>query len=98
MTAFIPIKHRSPIVEPEMMTACPIVTSSPMVEWWSTDWSWTLDREPIDASESSPRTTVPNQTEEPFFISTFPMTVAVGATHAVSASLGTLFFSGITFL
>jgi hypothetical protein len=38
----------------------------------------------------SPRTVAPNQTDAPDAISTSPMTLAVGATHASGATFGVL--------
>jgi hypothetical protein len=53
-----------------------------------TQLSCTLVPDPMRTPAMSPRTVALNQTEAPEAISTSPMTLAVGATHASGATTG----------
>ncbi len=92
-TAWMPISELSPTVQPCSITWWPTVTLSPMVSGQptsacSTDRSWMLLLRPMVSTSVSPRSTAPNQTLAFSASLTLPMTCALSATQAPSASCG----------
>ena len=94
--ACMPTKARSCRVQACSTAAWPMVTSSPMSVGspppvtWMTVPSCTLVRAPMRMTFTSPRTTTLNQMPLSGPISVSPITVAFGATKAVSAIVGVM--------
>jgi|GEM_PF-4832220 len=70
-----------------MLTSSPTIVGLP-ASVWMTALSCRLLRAPSTISSMSPRMTAPNHTFASAPIRTFPMTVALGATHASSSMSG----------
>ena len=97
----IPTSAPSPIRQPSSIAMWPIVTFSPTIvgrssAQWITQLSCTLEPAPITIALLSPRRTAPNQMRAPGETVTSPISTAVGATNASSATCGVLPSSSIT--
>ncbi len=92
MIAPMPTSTWSPIVAPWITAPWPTDTPSPRstglpLSTWNAQLSCTFDRAPIVIGSLSARSTAPYQMLAPSPITTDPARVALGATHAVSATL-----------
>lgn len=108
IVAPFPIIALSSIIQLLILQFTPIMTLSPIfisavdLVWWFALWrmvlSWIIDPFPIVILHVSPLKTVPWYNEENFWVSTFPITVLLGAIHSLWRVLGKIVFDIGTFL